>query len=175
MSEAILTERDELEAALTKGKTCGRCKRHKSADEFTADKTQPDGLCFYCRECKNDYKRGLLDSRNLNRKTITGLDSISQIESVVRTMAELQYHINEENKLLKKRLSKIKKESRELLDPFITRQIFLQYLVRRFLKKHYPEKKNYIVGCRFGAVRSWRGVITVILKPNLAGPMIGKP
>lgn len=38
-------------------KTCYKCRQEKPAVEFTKNKTSPDGLSIYCRECSREYSR----------------------------------------------------------------------------------------------------------------------
>jgi hypothetical protein len=44
-------------------KTCGTCKIEKSTSEFYKNKTKPDGLSSYCKDCKRIYNKTHYDER----------------------------------------------------------------------------------------------------------------
>lgn len=36
---------------------CPKCSTEKSASEFGKNKSRPDGLSFWCKDCQNDYQK----------------------------------------------------------------------------------------------------------------------
>ena len=41
--------------ATIKSKRCSKCKEIKSTDEFSNNRRKKDGLCCWCKQCKNQY------------------------------------------------------------------------------------------------------------------------
>lgn len=52
-------------------KKCHKCGQTKDATQFRKDKTQPDGLSFYCTQCKRKLESSY---REINRETIRKKD-----------------------------------------------------------------------------------------------------
>lgn len=38
-------------------KICSRCKKSLKLNSFTKSKISPDGLDYWCRDCKSNYKK----------------------------------------------------------------------------------------------------------------------
>jgi len=43
--------------ATATAKTCSACGSEKPHAEFARDRTRPDGLTYWCRECRNSIRR----------------------------------------------------------------------------------------------------------------------
>jgi hypothetical protein len=161
-------------------KKCGKCKRIKLFSCFTKDKSTADGLAPICKECKREYeriyKKALREQRKFNCIECTparGIENESQIDSVIREMAELQASIDYEKAQCEKRISLIKKYTEEIIEPFLSHKISLHLMFLNFLKNQ--KIKLFSRQYRFGQVSFLRGKLNITLYAEKAGQMRNRP
>jgi hypothetical protein len=163
-------------------KKCGKCKRIKLRSCFTKDINQTDGLCSICKECKRRYEREYIKAARQKRKgkfdiptvgEATGIESESQIDSIIREIAELSANISQEKALCDHRISLIRKYTDENIEPLESHQIALQTMLLNFLKKQ--KIKRFFRGYRFGIVSFYRGKLKLNLFTDQAKQMLEKP
>ncbi len=158
-------------------KRCSKCGIKKPIEDFSKSKSGSDGLRSDCKKCHSDYvnfREKLKRPGNAENKKV-GISTWSQVGSMLREMAELQFAINAENTLCEKRIAMIRKHSEEAIEPSQTHQIALQVMLEDFLKKNCAKAKMTIKNFRFGGVRFCRGKTEVSLNVELAGKKLDKP
>lgn len=141
-------------------KKCKTCNQVKLTCHFDKDETNPDGLKSTCKNCSRAV-------------SVKGIESESQLDSVMREMAELQACINNEEALCQHRIFLVQKYSNEMIEPHLTRQMFLQTLLQSFFEK--VGRKNFAHKYRFGEIRLVRGKLKIKLNADLAKQRMGKP
>jgi hypothetical protein len=161
-------------------KKCGKCKRIMLRSCFTKDKSTTDGLAPNCKGCKREYEREYIKASRQQRKfdgveiaPATGIANESQIDSLIREMAELQVNINCEKALCEARISLVKKYTDEIIEPSASHQIALQTMLLDFLKKRGT--KTFSRKYRFGVVSFSRGKLRLCLYADLARQEMEKP
>lgn len=168
-------------------KRCSKCKKIKLSSYFTQSKDKPDGLADQCKECKREYERNYKrEWRRIRRqkgivekpgiKTIapaTGIESLDQIDSVIRELAELQTGINYEKLTCKKRIDMVREYTKETIEPWLAHQIVLRTMLLDFLKKN--GEKTLTRKYRFGSLQFSRGKLKLRLNTDLAKQRIEKP
>ncbi len=104
-----------------------------------------------------------------------GIDSITQVDSVLREMSELQYKIDTENNLLNDRINMLKEYTREITESDLCHQHNLNQMLKAFIKRICKNgtaiKRHY----RFGSISFSKKKLDIELKPALAGELINKP
>ncbi len=175
-------------------KKCKDGKQIKSVADFYKAPSNADGYDSLCKACRRDayYKKRYGESRPPKRakrlvatekkiKTCkqgnvsgTTLGSLTQISSVVRAIAEMQFAIDSEVKALDKRIAMLKQYTDEVTTPMKCKQANYSEMIRELLKK----KRNtwFTKKYRFGVVRyTSKGKLTVESFSDIAGKRMGKP
>lgn len=158
---------------------CCNCGVTKTKDNTTKDKRVRNGFQSLCKNCKRAYDRVY---RKLYRegklgahKSLAGIDSWNQVDSVLRELSELQYRINTENDLCQQRIDLIKEYSQEITDPYIAHQLGLRSMLDSFFKRNPGKLKTSKREYCFGTIVIRRGKRILSLEPELAGKKLGKP
>ncbi len=162
-------------------KRCSKCKKRKLRSCFTKSKDRPDGLADQCKECKREYEReykriyrkGKVDVTKKQVAPTAGIDSLDQIDSVLREMAELQAGIDQEKATCEKRISLVREYTNETIEPWLSHQTALQALLLDFLKRN--GEKTLTRKYRFGTICFSRGRLKIYLNVNLAKQNTEKP
>jgi len=138
-------------------KRCPKCGRTKSLLAFSPG-VKPGGVQTYCKPCRSVYVYYRAKHPGLLRETARlaqGLDSWSQVPSVVRELAELEADLSGGRK----------KDDEEI--QLRSHQAGLVRLLKKFLRKKLngaPFSKTY----RFGTVRFRSGALRLALRPTVA-------
>jgi len=127
----------------------------------------------YNREKQREHRQNKKFGISAEQKPSEGIDDETQIDSVIREMAELQVGIDNEKELCQQRISLIQKYSDEQIEPYLSRLMFWEAKLRKFVKKQ--QGKRFFRGCRFGNVSYYRGKLKIQLNADLAKKMMGKP
>jgi hypothetical protein len=110
---------------------------------------------------------------NVEVAPATGINNESQIDSVIREMAELQANIFHEKASCDYRISLLKKYTDEVIEPWASHMIALQVMLRDFFKKQKIRKfsREY----SFGSLSFSRSGMKLSLNAELAKQRMGKP
>jgi len=159
---------------------CCRCGIVKTKENTGKHKNAPNGFQYMCRKCSTVYRRNYRKMvYNEGRVFVhhnVGIDSIKQVDSVLREMSELQHQIDTENSLCEERKKMIEDYTKELNEPILAHQFHLRKMLSDFIKKTWPGSKNKTENFRFGSVSIKKGeLVSLVLKPELAGARRGKP
>lgn len=163
--------------AETKEKKCRACGLLKPAARYHKKSRSSDGLADWCKDCNAAYQRVRREKIRKgcqDKATNRGIDSQSQINSVLREIAELRLAISNETDTCSRRVDIVKAYSQEALDPWRARIIILQNMVKEFLCKNHT-KRNTVFKCEFGSVRLYRNKLDMKVNCKLAAKRSGKP
>lgn len=162
-------------------KQCTRCGIEKPVSSFTKCCANKDGLHNNCKDCKQQFERAYkknrrkepldIDSQNSKAK----IDSWTQVDSVLREMAEMQLVVNKETEALEKRISLVKSYSDEMIEPCVLHQIALQGMLKMFIKKELAKKKIAVRRFAFGQVLWNNGKVDIELNVEFAKERLDKP
>ena len=157
----------------TVNKYCQRCGLLKAASEFHKNAGKSDGLDYWCKKCRNRYNKAY---KNLGTPAFgTGIDDWLQVDSVLRTMAELRHDTNCTKAECEKRISTIRAEHEKGIESAAEKIKCFNGMIAQFARKHCPEHETIVRQFRFGTVQVYRGDINVELRVDYAGAMRGKP
>ncbi len=173
-------------------KKCSRCREIKPRTNayFAKNKRSPDGFCSSCKVCRKKYRSGVeLDygyrdlykekacesQRELPEKSKVSIDSWSQVDSVVREIAEIQAAINAEQTTRERRIAQLEEYINEAIRPWRARQERLTDTLKEFFQKNHTNTTATTKKYRFGVVCYSEGHITFDLNTELARKKIGKP
>lgn len=151
---------------------CGVVKTKKNTQK---KRSARDGLYHICRKCAAVRKRVYRKLEKEKKQPAIGIESRDQVDSILRELSELQFKINTEANLCRKRIAMIEGYSQEIIDPCIGHQIGLRTMLEDFIKKACREKNPVTKKHRYGFVCLRRGKLVLELKPELAGANKGKP
>jgi len=107
--------------------------------------------------------------------TAKGIDSMPQVDSVLREMSELQFKIDHENKLCDDRIKMLKEYTEILIEPDLCHQFNLYIMLKEFLGKLCENGAEINRQFRFGAIRFSKGKLDTELRPKLANMAFDKP
>jgi hypothetical protein len=160
-------------------KRCTKCGREKPVSSFTKDGSSKDGFYSSCKDCKQQFERAykkLYRKEHPDSQTCRAtIDSWQQIDGVLRELAETQLTINDETESIEKRISTIKSQSDETIEPCVWHQIFLQTMLAIFLKKELSKDKRAIRKFQFGKILWNGGKVNIELNTEFAKERLGKP
>ena len=186
----ILTKRKLSE--VKEKKRCSRCRKLKprASTCFAKNKRSPDGFCPSCKACQKKYRCGAeLDYgyRDLHKgkmcesqreppeRSKVSIDSWSQVDSVVREMAEVQAAINTEQATHERQIAQLKEYVKKPASAWQARQEQLTDTLREFFKKNCTDTMATTQEYRFGTVGYFGGHVILDLNTELAKERIGKP
>jgi len=154
-------------------KWCQRCGLLKSRSEFHNNAHRADGLEPRCKKCRSDNYQASkqLASPGLN----TDISDWLQVDSVLRTMGELQHDVNCAKVECGKRILAIKAECEQSIELAAEKIKCFNGMIAQFARKHCPEHETIVRQFRFGTLQVFRGEINVELRVDYAGEMRGKP
>lgn len=82
-------------------KCCFQCKITKLTEEFGSDKSQPDGLQSYCKDCRSENHIMRKNKKKVETKTVVKTvpktETIKDTKSVPKTEQKLKQKINSKN------------------------------------------------------------------------------
>ena len=151
-------------------KTCSACRETKPVSAFHKDASRPDGFNSQCKTCRAEQYQCL--SPGVARS----IESLDQIGSVVRVMAELQGVIEAEQALCEEEVQKHRDWSLKETEPWAAKLDNWNRMVREFFLKHTLKgaaERKYTF--RFGCVEVCGKRVSVTLNSKLAAASSGKP
>jgi len=166
----------------SKSKRCSRCGLVKPAEQFIKNMSSPDGLASKCKECNREWHRlykkvskERAEGKSVENITAKGIDSIEQVDSVLREMSELQFKINTERKLLSDRIKMLTEYTENIIESDLWHQYNLHNMLKEFLKRISKNGSMKKENFRFGLIKFSKGKLEYELRPVLAGELMGKP
>ena len=150
-------------------KRCSGCGETKPAAAFDKDCTKSDGLNCRCKVCR------ALQYQGLSPGVAKGIESVDQLASVLRVMAELQAATEAENEACRKRVALVKEYSDQSSESWKALLVNWRRMLRKFVSKQPGRRGVFVRRCEFGSVRFKDGNMKVQLDWKLAGSRLGKP
>lgn len=150
-------------------KRCPRCGEVKPVGAFHKDSTKADGCNSACKACRAE------SYQYLSGAVAKGIESVDQLPSVLRSMAELQAAIESEKEVCRKRVALAKEYSRQASESWRALLVNWRRMLRRFASEQPGRKGVFFKRCEFGAVCFKDGKMTVTLDWIRAGLRRGKP
>ncbi|HUW18376.1 MAG TPA: hypothetical protein VMW16_03660 [Sedimentisphaerales bacterium] len=149
-------------------KRCRKCGIVKPREEFHRDPKHLDGLRSYCIQCRRllsaaDY--ALRSSRQFAVAAGPSLGTWEQVEQAVKQISELQKIINHERSACLKIVQSVKTDLAAKVTRLLLRQVDLEGLIERFIKKNRRNGDRIERVCAHGRISFFKGRLDVI--PNL--------
>lgn len=172
-------ESSKGKSANEKIKRCNKCGLVKPHVAFSKCKKGRYGRVGTCKDCIKIYNRLYAQSHIRGEHNRTneerGIESWSQVEGVIRELAELQARIKNEYQALQQRIALIRKYSDDAVEPEISHRIALERMLEDFLGKLPLPKKGIRNFYRFGVLKFCGKKMSLELDTGLAGQMRDKP
>lgn len=150
-------------------KQCSCCREVKPVTDFQKDRSSSDGSNARCKLCRAaGYEYGRLGVG-------TGIESVEQVPSVLRAMAELQSAIETEKAVCRKRVALVKEYSSEASESWRAVLSNWRRMLRKFVSKQPGRRGVFVARCEFGSVRFKGGKMTLVLDRKQAAARLGKP
>lgn len=150
-------------------KQCSCCRESKSVAAFHKDSAKADGLNVRCALCR---ARGY---QYLAPGVARGIDSVDQLPSVLRAMAELQAAIEAEKEVCRKRVALVREYSGQASESWRALLVNWRGMLRKCVSKQPGRKGAFVKRCEFGSVRFKDGKMKVTLDCKRTAARLGKP
>jgi len=159
---------------------CKLCRKAYRKAYFTKSSRQPNPHTK--TRSKTEWSRLIRDANKrraqgevVENLTAKGIDSIEQVDSILRELSELQYKIDHENKLCDDRIKMLKGYTEILNEPDLCHQLSLYRILKNYLKKICKNGSKINKQFRFGAIQFSKGKLDLELRPKLANMAFDKP
>jgi hypothetical protein len=160
-------------ADTTKTKKCNKCGNDLPlADFYTYKKNGKIRILLPCKKCRNTAAKRLYHTTK-GREVLTGIDNEKQIDSVLRTLSESQFFVDDEKAKAGQIIEKIRGDLYEAISPLQIQIKYYKKLLDGFFKKKRID--NFFKIFKYGSVEVIKGKLTLTLKPDLANAMKDKP
>jgi hypothetical protein len=157
----------------TKTKKCNKCGNVLPLVAFyTYKKDGKIRILLPCKKCRNTAAKRLYHTTK-GCEVLTGIDNEKQIDSVLRTLSETQFFIDDEKAKAGRIIEKIRDEFYEAINPL---QIQIKYY-KKLLDGFFKKKRvgDFLRISKYGSVEVIKGKLVLTLKPDLANAMKDKP
>jgi hypothetical protein len=160
-------------AGIKKTKKCNKCGNVLPLTDFYTRK-KGDKIIFFspCKKCNAVTQKRHYHAAE-GGKILSEIDSIKQIDGILRELSENQFIIDKEKSKEQQIVENLQRETDDAIANLQIQNKYFTRLLKRFFKKIHNRnfRKDYI----YGSVNLTKGKLFLTLKPDLANAMKDKP
>ncbi len=129
----------------------------------------------YNREYQRNRRSLVKKGEFAENRPANGIDSIIQVDSVLREMGEIESAVRIEKKKYQEKISSLNQYLLEAIEPWQSRQDVLRSMLIKFMEKHFEKQNCKSQKFEFGVVKKTKNGFQVKLNVDLASQRRGKP